>query len=269
MGCTDDEFGCSTGSEKATPVTLTRSFEIQQFELTRGEWQAFSPTDPTSTDGNGAEKCTSTDCPVVQLTWFEGAAYANWLSDRHDPALPHCYDLVGCKGEIGEHMVCDRARLTAPTIYECLGYRMPSEPEWEYAARAGTTSAFYGGAIEEQANFLSCESQPALIDDGWYCSNSSGQTHPVGMKVPNAFGLFDTEGNVFEMVQNPYAHGYAQFSPTDPDPEDETTPVRVTKGGLWNTPATASRLASHLDYNWLAPGPGVRLARTLGLADAR
>ena len=237
---------------------------IHQYELTRAEWSAFSTTDPTDTDKNGAEKCTSGDCPVVELTWFEAAAYANWLSDQQQPQpLPHCYELVGCKGAPGEHMVCDAARLLAPSLYQCDGYRMQSEPEWEYAARAGSETAFYGGPILAQANTLTCEPQPSLLDAGWYCQNSGGQTHPVGMKLANAFGLYDTEGNVFEMVQNPYAHGYAQFPAVDPDPEDETSAVRLTKGGLWNGPAPLARSASHLSFAWELPGPGVRLARTM------
>ena len=261
MGCPASEYTCALGSESATPVTLTRSFVLQQVEVTRNDWLELVSTDPTDTDGDGAAECKEGSCPVFAVTWFEAAQYANLLSDRD--GLPRCYQLTGCTGEMGAHMVCQEAGLTTPTLYECMGYRLPSEPEWEYAGRAGETTAFYGGDMANQQQWDACESQPNLEGDAWYCFNSGGHPHPVGEKRPNAWGLYDMEGNVFETVQNPYAHGYAQFSAVDPDPEDPTVGDRVAKGGLWNGPANLARIASHYAFSWQYPGPGFRLARTL------
>ena len=263
MGCTAEEYGCVESAELATPVTLTRDFVIQQFELTRGEWQAFAATDPTEGDTSGAATCTDPKCPVADLTWFEAAAYANWLSDHHDPPLPRCYELIDCTHEPGSHLACQRAHLTADSIYACTGFRMPSEPEWEYASRAGTTTAFYGGPIEPQEHDSDCVYQPSLEPNAWYCYNSGGVTHIGGQKAPNAYGLFDTEGSVYEWVQTKYVHGYAQFPAVDPDPEQEDYDDRAYKGGVWTAFATICRSSSALSAGWYTPGPGVRLARTL------
>ena len=263
MGCDPDtEYGCTANSEKATPVTLTHAFIMQQFEVTRGEWSQFAE-DPTDTDHAGAADCTSANCPVVQLTWFEVAAYANWLSAQHVPPLDPCYDLVSCTGAPGSHMACEKARPNASSIYECSGFRMATEAEWEYAARAGTSTAFFGGPILPQTEQSDCVLQPNLDEDAWYCDNSGGHPHEVGLKRANTWGLHDMEGNIFEWVQSVYVHGYAQLPPVDPAPDGETSSDRVSKGGLWNAWGTVCRSASHLSAGWYTPGPGARLVRTL------
>jgi formylglycine-generating enzyme required for sulfatase activity len=95
---------------------------------------------------------------------------------------------------------------------DCTGYRLPSEPEWEYAYRAGTTTAFYNGPITAPNG-----NDPNLNLIGWYDQNSGGKTHPVGQKDPNAWGLYDMAGNVAEIVQSamwrggPYT-GNAQYA---------------------------------------------------------
>jgi len=90
-------------------------------------------------------------------------------------------------------------------------YRLPTEAEWEYAARAGTTGAYAG----------------KLDDVAWYAANSEDETHPVGKKKPNAWGLYDMEGNVREWVQDFYAANYYTSSPA----EDPTGPAAGARGG--------------------------------------
>ena len=96
-------------------------------------------------------------------------------------------------------------------------YRLPTEAEWEYAARAGDTSARYG----------------ALVDVAWFHDNSDGMTHPVGTKKPNAFGLHDTLGNVWEWVQDWYAADYYAHSPQSDPKGPDSGEFRVCRGGSW------------------------------------
>ena len=96
-------------------------------------------------------------------------------------------------------------------------YRLPSEAEWEYAARAENTTSRYG----------------PLDEIAWYAKNSDAKTHPVGLKTPNAFGLYDVLGNVWEWVQDYYQQDYYGHSPgTDPRGPDQGE-FRVARGGSW------------------------------------
>ena len=91
--------------------------------------------------------------------------------------------------------------LTAPTLYECEGYRLPTDAEWEYAVRASTKTAYYSSDIVPGAGGgWTCESYDPLVSIAWYCANSGNFTHPVGQKYPNAWHLFDMTGNAGEWV---------------------------------------------------------------------
>ncbi len=96
-------------------------------------------------------------------------------------------------------------------------YRLPSEAEWEYAARAGNDTCRYG----------------PLSEVAWFHDNSEGATHPVGKKKPNAFGLYDTLGNVWEWVQDWYAVDYYGHSPESDPKGPESGEFRVARGGSW------------------------------------
>ena len=138
-------------------------------------------------------------------------------------------------------------------------YRLPTEAEWEYAARAGSNTAFANGDITETG----CGHDPNLDEMGWYCYNSDDKTHPVARKNPNAWGLYDMHGNVYEWCQDWYQTDLG----SDPD-IDPTGPAsgskRVARGGAWSSGAGHCRSASRDSGTPSRRGSrlGFRLART-------
>jgi len=130
------------------------------------------------------------------------------------------------------------------------GYRLPTEAEWEYAARA-TTTGDYGG-------------NGNVLDMGWITTNSSDRTQPVAGKLANLWGLYDMHGNVFEWVQDWWDGGYYATSPSSNPQGPASGSSRVLRGGSWGDPAFIARSAyrnvstpSHRDIF-----VGFRLART-------
>jgi len=263
IGSPEDEWGRGLVNEQQARVTLTHAFSISQTEVTQAAWVARGYPNPSGSLPDGSGDCTDDpSCPVGNLTWFEAAAYANALSESE--RLPDCYALSGCTGVPGQGMTCSGAAATAPTLYECPGYRLPTDAEWEYAARAGTSTSFYSGNITRQAMLGNCYDDAALDGIAWYCQNSQGKTHHVGQKAANAFGLFDMAGNVEEWV-NDRALGRAVPDPsTDPGAELANGTLREVRGGLFNAWASLCRSASHLGIDGAQRGPGLgfRLVRS-------
>lgn len=131
-------------------------------------------------------------------------------------------------------------------------YRLPTEAEWEYAARSGGKSEKWAGTSNEKE----------LADYAWYYSDSYFQSHSVGMKKPNGLGLYDMTGDVWEWMSDWYDEGYYAKSPTDEPKGPETGRRRVLRGGFWGDIANTVRIARRigLDPTSRAPGFGVRLA---------
>ena len=136
------------------------------------------------------------------------------------------------------------------TLGDGYTYRLPTEAEWEFAARAGTTGDYGGTGVPEEM--------------GWFSQNSDGETHPVGTKAPNAWGLYDMHGNVWEWVHDWYDIQYYTQSPTIDPAGPDTGTARVVRGGGWSYSAGRSKSASRAH-----PGPdardsfiGFRLVRT-------
>jgi formylglycine-generating enzyme required for sulfatase activity len=172
--------------------------------------------------------------PVENVSWLEAIRFCNALSKRD--RVKAYYDIVGDKVDV--------PNLTSR------GYRLPTEAEWEYACRAGTTTKFWFG------------DDPSELDKyAWYAWNSDSKTHPVGLKQAN-FGLYDMLGNVREWCWDRYDADYYRQSPVE-DPQGPTdASLRVLRGGGWGSDPRYCRSADRIES---APGnryfnAGFRLA---------
>lgn len=264
MGSPEDEWGRGQTREQRVNVTLTRPFVVQKYEVTQKEWMAAGFANPSGKMADGTGDCRDATCPVGNVTWFEAAAYANLSSERNLPPLPPCYELDGCTGTTGTGMKCTSASTATGSVYDCAGYRLPTDAEWEYATRAGTRSAFYSGDITVIGTIGECHPDQNLLRIAWYCSNSGGATHPVGQLEPNAWGLHDVSGNAAEWV-NDVSTGLPPGRGIDPGGTIGTSIARVYRGGLFNAWASFCRSAGHGTGSWDARGPGLgfRLVRTV------
>jgi formylglycine-generating enzyme required for sulfatase activity len=264
MGSPEQEWGRGYKREEQRAVTLTHAFRIQQHETTQAEWRALGLPDPSGKMADGTGDCAGARCPVGNVTWFEAAAFANLLSERHSPALEPCYELSRCTGELGAGMRCDGAASRSASLYECSGFRLPTDAEWEYAARAGTRSAFPSGDIARGDDIGACRPDPALEKIAWYCRNSNGSTQPVGQREANAWGLHDMAGNAQEWV-NDVSAGLPPAAATNPGAQLGKSTARVTRGGGFNGFSSSCRSAAHGTTSWdvRSPSLGFRLVRTV------
>ncbi len=216
MGAPRDEWGAGRYSDVQVQVTLTRPFLIGQKEVTYGEWRAEGFADPKRDILDGVADCREDQCPISNLSLFDAISFANSYSERR--GLTPCYELRDCTGEVGggqrcrspspgaplvcegkdNRLNCQGMFSTAETVYDCTGYRLPTEAEWEYAARAGTRTAFWTGAIQPGRVRGECQEDQNLLPIAWYCANAGGHAHAVGMKPRNPWGLRDMLGNVQE-----------------------------------------------------------------------
>jgi len=183
-----------------TRVTLTKGYWLGKTEVTQGQWEALMGSNPSNFKNSGR------DAPVETISWDEAMQFCRKLTERERQAgrLPEGYE-----------------------------YTLPTEAQWEYACRAGTTGD-YAGNLDAMA---------------WYYQNGGSTTHPVGQKQANAWGLYDMHGNVWGWCRDWYGNypGSSVRDPTGPS----SGSFRVLRGGGWGSVAGYCRSAVR---NWFDPG---------------
>ncbi len=259
MGSPVDE-ACRVGNEGPVQmVRITRPFYMKQTEVTQKEWFDLIGNRPSF-----FPSCD--DCPVDSVNWYDAAYYANMLSAQEN--LEPCYSLENCTGTLG--LDATDCEVTFEGL-QCKGYRLPTEAEWEHAARAGTTTPYWiGGNIGYDYEPVCDDGDPSgtgLAEIAWYSYNSDLKTHTVAQKLPNPWGLYDVYGNVWEWVHDWYTQNRSVAC--DPDCRDPLGPDtgldRVIRGGSWGNDAgwIRSALRHHIEPGDRNPGTGFRLARSL------
>jgi formylglycine-generating enzyme required for sulfatase activity len=239
MGSPLTELGRDT-DEVEHEVTLTRNFWIMATEITQQQFLDEMGYNPSNFSGCGM------DCPVELVNWHEVAAYTNELSRLE--GLGECY---GCRGTAPATIDCAPSG-SYSTPYDCPGYRLPTEAEWEYAARGGDPRATDVGEL------TAADCTDTTLDPiAWFCGNASSMTHPVAGEAANAYGLYDMLGNVYEWCHDWYG-AYPGGAETDPTGLSSGL-ARVLRGGSWNGSARFARAAIR-DYGT----PGFRNAGIAG-----
>jgi formylglycine-generating enzyme required for sulfatase activity len=198
---------------------------------------------PSSFASNPAADEIQGKRPVDTVTWFDAVMFCNKLSEREGLIL--FYTIT----DITMHS--NNINITAATVEtntSANGYRLPTEAQWEYACRAGSTTRWYFGDAESQ-----------LVNYAWYTVNSNFRTHQVGLKLPNEFGLYDMHGNVWEWC-------WDWWSTSFPDPDDLDNPTgpvdgssRVRRGGAWNISVWNTMIRSFYNPNTRSGAHGFRL----------
>jgi formylglycine-generating enzyme required for sulfatase activity len=211
MGSPTNEMGRTTVEGPQTAVTISRGFWMGKYEVTQGEYQAVIGKNPSLFQSPTVT--ADTNRPVERVSWEDAVAYCAALTARERAA-----------GRIGPNSV----------------YRLPAEAEWEYACRAWNSTRFSYGDDPGETN---------LTSYAWNNDNSGGETHSVGQKLPNAWGLYDMHGNVWELCLDWWLDRLPGGTVLDPQGPDSGF-SRVVRGGDWDSPGVGGRDCRSASRTW-------------------
>lgn len=212
MGCSERDTECEENEKPTHKVKITKPFYMGKYEVTQGQWEKVMGKNPSYFQDCG------TDCPVEQVSWNDTQEFISKLNEMED------------------RNINTSASFSSKTlIANSKQYRLPTEEEWEYAARGSTspTTKYYWG---NELNF----------DFTWNGLNSASKTNPVGQKNPNDFGLFDMLGNVWEWCENFYDKSY--YSNSQIDNRIGKGSRHVLRGGSWIDNGKGIRVSYRNNY---------------------
>jgi len=241
-----------TGIETSTRDVTLAGFRMGKYQVTQELYQAVMGTNPSWFHGGSDRESVAGETqgkrPVEQVSWYHTIVFCNMLSIRE--SLTPAYSINGSTdpSNWGAVPTSDNAEWNAVIVLAgSTGYRLPTEAQWEYACRAGTTTRWHFGDTESE-----------LVNYAWYTVNSSidettdnRRTRQVGLKLPNAWGLYDTHGNVWEWCWDWYGT-YPSTAETNPTGASSGS-FRVLRGGGWGNVAVDVR-SVYRYYGW--PGNG-------------
>lgn len=203
MGSPSHELGRLSIFEKQHEVTIEKQFYMQTTEVTQRQWKKIMGNNPSFFFNCGE------DCPVESVSWFDAQIFIR---------------------ELNRNSTANR-------------YRLPTEAEWEFACRAGSTKAFSNSDLER----FECHENNGLNEIAWYKCNSDKTTHPAKRKMPNKIGLYDMHGNVYEWCKDTFVMDYSVRSNLQGNQLD-VTEDKVVRGGSWNATPVSCRSGSRVNY---------------------
>jgi len=219
------------GNEKPIHQVTLSGFYMGKYEVTQKEYQAIMGTNPSHSKGD--------NLPVENVSWYDALVFCNKLSMAE--GLSPAYSINNSTDPSNWGTVpTDRNSKWDRTVIVSgsNGYRLPTEAQWEYAARGGDRSP---------GNYMYSGSNNAG-DVAWYEDNSEGSTHAVGTKKPNGLGLYDMSGNVFEWCWDWHDVAYSDSAQTDPMGATGGD-YRVLRGGCWLSRVFTTRSAHRIGYD--------------------
>ena len=205
------------GSDGSYKVTLTKAFKICKHEVTQKEWVALMGSNPSTYTTKPADEEIQENRPVENINWYSAIAYCNKLTETNaikrgasndidyvyfsDDAYTNAYTATDASNKNPAYI-----RLDANNKIDATGYRLPTEAEWDIAARGGLAGNVYASVLE--MNFLdTC---------AWYYGNAGDKTHEVMKKTPNNYGLYDMLGNVWEWCNDGWTTSFPKTEAEDP-----------------------------------------------------